>query len=69
MWMQPPAAQIPREPSAASLEQPLGDQLKTYFDSLTAGPVPDRLLRLTEALEAAFERGELQCGGCASVRK
>ena len=69
MWMQPPAAQIPRESSAASVEQPLGDQLKTYFDSLTAGPVPDRLLRLTEALEAAFERGELQCGGRAKLGK
>ena len=69
MWMQPPAAQIPRESPTASLEQPLGDQLKTYFDDLTAGPVPDRLLRLTEALEAAFERGELQCRGCASQRK
>ena len=69
MWMQPPAAHIPRESPAASLEQPLGDQLKSYFDSLTAGPVPDRLLRLTEALEAAFERGELQCGGLAPPRK
>ena len=69
MWMQPPAAQIPRDPPAASLEQPLGDQLKSYFDSLTSGPVPDRLMRLTEALEAAFERGELQCGGRASPRK
>ena len=45
----------------AAIEEPLGDQLKTYFDKLTAGPVPDRLLRLTEALEAAFERGELRC--------
>ena len=61
MWMQPPAAQVPREPAVAAIEEPLGDQLKTYFDKLTAGPVPDRLLRLTEALEAAFERGELRC--------
>ncbi|WP_174299573.1 NepR family anti-sigma factor [Caulobacter sp. S45] len=66
--MQPPAAQIPKE-SSAFLEQPLGDQLKTYFDSLTSGPVPDRLLRLTEALEAAFERGDLQCGGRPAPRK
>ena len=69
MWMQPPAAQILRESPVASLEQPLGDQLKTYFDNLTAGPAPDRLLRLTEALEAAFERGELQCGGHVSPQK
>ncbi len=69
MWMQPPAAQITRDVSAIPLEEVLGDQLKTYFDSLTAGPVPDRLLRLTEALEAAFERGELKCGGRALLRK
>ncbi len=43
----------------ATAEQPFGDQLKTYFDDLTAGPIPDRLARLTEALEQAFERGEL----------
>ena len=68
MWMQPPAAQLPRASSAAPIEQPLGDQLKTYFDGLVAGPVPDRLLILTEALEAAFERGELQRGVCPSRR-
>lgn len=42
---------------------PLGAQLKVYFGQLTDGPVPDRLLRLTEQLEAAFERGEFRCGG------
>ena len=46
------------------VDQPLGAQLKVYFDNLTNGPVPDRLLKLTEQLEAAFERGELRC--CAA---
>ena len=63
MWMQPPAAHVPRDPSPAAIEQPLGDKLKSYFGELTAGPVPDRLQRLTDALEAAFERGELRRGG------
>ena len=44
------------------LGPPLGTRLKVYFDGLTAGPVPDHLLKLTEALEAAFERGDLKCG-------
>ena len=44
------------------LAPPLGDPLKVYFDGLTAGPVPDHLLQLTEALEAAFDRGDLKCG-------
>ncbi len=69
MWMQASVAQSPREASPAVSEQPLGEQLKTYFDGLTDGPVPDRLLRLTEALEAAFERGELHCGGRAPRSK
>ena len=43
------------------LGPPLGARLKVYFDDLTAGPVPDHLLKLTEALEAAFERGDLKC--------
>ncbi len=63
MWMSPLASTISREPSTAHTDQPLGEQLKTHFDSLTVEPLPDRLLRLTEALEAAFERGEFQCGG------
>jgi hypothetical protein len=29
------------------------------FDGLTAGPMPDRLLQLADALEEAFQRGEL----------
>ena len=46
-----------------------GDQLKVYFDDLTNGPVPDRLLHLTEQLELAFERGELRCAAaCRAPR-
>ncbi len=48
---------------------PLGVQLKCYFDGLTQGPVPDRLLRLTEQLEAALERGELRCGADTPRRR
>jgi hypothetical protein len=44
-------------------DEPFGDQLKHYFDDLTSGPAPDRLARLTEALEQALERGELPCFG------
>ena len=60
-------ASAPYEPAedAATLCQPLGRQLKTYFDGLTTGPVPDCLLRLTDQLEAALERGDLRCGGRA----
>ena len=65
MWMQPFAAKITPEPSVVRVEEALGAQLKSYFDDLTSGPVPDNLLRLTEALEAAFERGELR----ASLRR
>ena len=47
----------------------LGVQLKSYFDNLTEGPIPDRLLRLTEQLEAAFERGDLRCAGATPRRR
>ena len=60
MWMQRAASQLPGNP-APVLDEPIGEQLKTYFDSLTSGPTPERLLRLTELLEAAFDRGELRC--------
>jgi hypothetical protein len=47
----------------ATDDEPFGDQLKHYFDDLTSGPVPDRLTRLTEALEQALERGDLPSFG------
>lgn len=52
-------AQILEEPSAPS--GLLGAHLKNYFDNATLSPAPDRLVYLTEALEAAFERGDLDC--------
>ena len=60
MLMQRAATQLPGEP-ASTTDEPIGEQLKTYFDSLTLGPTPERLLRLTEMLEAAFDRGDLRC--------
>ncbi len=51
----------PRWPMAAgpAAQAQLGCELKTMFDSLTAGPLPDRLVQLADALEEAFRRGEL----------
>jgi len=51
----------PRWPmdSAPASQAQLGCELKTMFDSLTAGPLPDRLVQLADALEEAFRRGEL----------
>lgn len=46
----------------ASIDTPsveIGDQLKCMFDHLTDGPMPRRLLDLADALEEAFQRGEL----------
>ena len=40
-------------------DQRLGQDIKSMFDNLTAGPVPDRLLQLADALEEAFQRGDL----------
>jgi hypothetical protein len=46
---------VPRNPVAG----PLGCELKHMFDALTAGPLPDRMVQLADALEEAFQRGEL----------
>jgi hypothetical protein len=40
-------------------QQRLGHELKCMFDTLTAGPLPDRLIQLADALEEAFQRGDL----------
>jgi hypothetical protein len=45
--------------SAPLMQAQLGGELKSMFNSLTCGPVPDRLVELTEALEEAFRRGDL----------
>ena len=52
----------PRNPRAAIPgpgQEQLGADLKSMFEGLTAGPMPDRLLQLADALEEAFQRGEL----------
>ena len=52
----------PRNDPAAIASPPqerLGAELKCMFEDLTAGPMPDRLLQLADALEEAFQRGEL----------
>ncbi|CAN5359042.1 hypothetical protein BH09PSE2_BH09PSE2_19030 [soil metagenome] len=45
----------------------LGVQLKGLFDQLSEGPMPSRLVDLADALEAAFQRGELYAP-CAKDR-
>jgi hypothetical protein len=40
-------------------QERIGVELKTLFETLTSGPMPDRLLQLADALEEAFQRGEL----------
>jgi hypothetical protein len=37
----------------------IGDELKVMFGALTAGPMPDRMVQLADALEEAFRRGDL----------
>jgi len=37
----------------------LGPCLKTFFDGVTASPLPDRIQQLAKALEDALERGDL----------
>ena len=37
----------------------IGGRLKMVFEQATVGPMPDRLMELADALEAAFQRGEL----------
>jgi hypothetical protein len=41
------------------VHQQLGGELKTVFDGLTAAPLPDKLMQLADALEEAFQRGDL----------
>jgi hypothetical protein len=41
------------------MELALGPCLKTFFDGVTASPIPDRIQQLAKALEDALERGDL----------
>ena len=45
--------------SLRTAQPEIGDQLKRMFGDMTAGPLPDRLVDLADALEEAFQRGEL----------
>ncbi len=40
-------------------ELALGSCLKSFFDGVTASPIPDRIQQLAKALEDALERGDL----------
>jgi hypothetical protein len=42
------------------MELALGSCLKTFFDGVTASPIPDRIQQLAKALEDALERGDLR---------
>ena len=44
-------------------QERLGCELKMMFDSLTAGPLPDRLVQLAAAVDDALRRGELYGDG------
>ena len=46
-------------PSQAPPRERLGCELKSMFENLTSGPMPEHLLQLADALEDAFQRGEL----------
>ena len=37
----------------------IGGRLKTVFEQAATGPMPDRLMELADALEAALQRGDL----------
>ena len=52
----------PLRPEAKAI---IGGPLRTVFEQ-TAGPLPDKLLQLADALEDAFQRGEL--GGWGAGR-
>ena len=49
----------PRRDLALPPQERLGYELKTMFNTLTAGPLPDRLLQLADALEEAYQQGQL----------
>lgn len=50
-------------PAFGSANARLGEDLKVMFDTLTAGPMPDRLVHLAMALEDALERGDIRTEG------
>ncbi len=53
------SASRPWAPLSTLRSDQLGDDLKQMFGQLTAGPLPDRIVQLADALEEAFRRGDL----------
>jgi len=51
-----------------TIELALGPCLKTFFDGVTASPIPDRIQQLAKALEDALERGDLCSQNTLSAR-
>ncbi len=43
-----------------AMELAFGSCLKSFFDGVTASPIPDRIQQLAKALEDALERGDLR---------
>jgi hypothetical protein len=41
------------------MELALGPCLKSFFDGVTASPIPERIQQLAKALEDALERGDI----------
>jgi len=54
--------------SEQAMELALGSCLKTFFDGVTASPIPDRIQQLAKALEEALERGDLRPKDALSSR-
>lgn len=48
-----------RRPKLACPVECIGDQLKGMFETMTSGPLPDRLVQLADALDEAFAAGVL----------
>ncbi len=42
------------------MELALGSCLKSFFDGVTASPIPDRIQQLAKALEDALDRGDIR---------
>jgi hypothetical protein len=41
------------------MELALGSCLKSFFDGVTASPIPERIQQLAKALEDALDRGDI----------
>ncbi len=57
-----PNAPPPPPPQVVDAADPVGDGLRRMFGDVVAAPMPSSLIELCEALEDAFNRGELSRG-------